>query len=193
MRDPQAGVAAELAEEVAADEERTGSVTTQVEESELIGAGRLQAASIAISGILTTNFTCDLSDCEWHLYVYDSDRDWLLPVFEPDDDPESEGWAVGKGATGTAWQRREFVLVVGSEASDGTYGLTPEQQDRYRDLEAVAAMPVQSWSGGVIAVLSASTRSPDSNLKRPDAFDEVAIRSFQVGRVLVDLLQWFDD
>lgn len=193
MRDPQGEVAAELAEEVGADERRVGAVGARVDEDELIGAGRLNAASAAIEGIVNTTYTLELSDCEWHLYLYDSDRDWLLPVFEPADDPESEGWQVGKGATGTAWARREFVVVAGAEASDGTYGLSAEQQERYRSLHAVAAIPVQSWSGAVIAVLSASTADHNTNLVRPEAFDELAVKAVQISRILIDLLKWFDD
>jgi hypothetical protein len=190
---PQAPASAELFEEAAANRELTGRVAIEVDDDELVAGARALAAGAAVQSILSPLFGEVLADCEWHLYIYDSDVDRLLPIFEPDSADDSEGWAVGQGATGMAYLRREFVLVVGDEASDGTYSLTPAQQARYSDLTAVAAMPVQNASGDVVAVLSAAARDSDTALVREEGFQELLARAVAIGRVLIDLLRWFGD
>jgi hypothetical protein len=94
---------------------------------------------------------------------------------------------------GEAWESGEYVLVRGEEVSDDTYGLTPAQQHRARNLALVAAMPVTNAGDEVIAVLSASSVDPDSPLGTPEGFDAQLLVAQKVARVLVDLLQWFSD
>jgi hypothetical protein len=189
--DPQAIFAAELLEETTATGQIPGSVPPNVDDDELVGAARVLAADAAVTSLLSAHGP--LADCEWHLYLYDSDADRLLPIFEPEDPDSSEGWMIGQGATGMAYLRREFVLVQGAEASDSTYGLSPEQQARYADLYAVAAMPIQNNAGDVIAVVSAATRNASTELTTEAGFQDLVARALGIGRVLIDLLRWFDD
>ena len=81
----------------------------------------------------------------------------------------------------------------GEEVSDDTYGLTPAQQHRARNLAVVAAMPVTNAHDQVIAVLSGSSVDADSPLATAEGFDAHLLMAQQVARVLVDLLQWFPD
>jgi thiamine pyrophosphate-dependent acetolactate synthase large subunit-like protein len=97
------------------------------------------------------------------------------------------------GAVGEAWASAEYVLVRGPEVSDDTYGLTPAQQRRARDLAVVAAMPVTNASDEVIAVVGGSSVDPRSGLATGDGFDALLLMAQEVARVLVDLLQWFPD
>src|SRR5207249_566876 len=164
MRDPQNEVSTAAAEDAAAAVV-TGAGPAQVDSDEIIGATRLYLASLAVTSMLERS---TLTDCDWHLYLYDADAERLMPIFEPENGEPSEGWEIGTGATGTAAERVEYVVVQGAETHDGTYGLTPAQQERYRDLEVVAAAPIQSWTGEMIGVLSASSSNPDSKLATPD-------------------------
>lgn len=90
-----------------------------------------------------------LAGCEFRLFRYDPERDRLLAVIDPDrkDPSTTEGWTVGQGVTGEAWRTGSYVLATGSECWDGTFGLTPAQQARYRNLTAVAAAPVTNAAG----------------------------------------------
>jgi hypothetical protein len=136
--------------------------------------------------------TGPLAGASFHLYLFDEQRELLLPAFEGRPSP-SRGWKVGTGAVGEAWASAEYVLVRGPEVSDDTYGLTPAQQRRARDLAAVAAMPVHNASDEVIAVVGGSSVDPGSGLATGDGFDALLLMAQEVARVLVDLLQWFPD
>jgi hypothetical protein len=94
---------------------------------------------------------------------------------------------------GEAWLSGEYVLVRGAEVSDDTYGLTPDQQHRARNLAVVAAMPVTNARDEVIAVLAGSSVDPGSGLGTAEGFDAHLLAAQEVGRLLVDLLQWFTD
>lgn len=116
----------------------------------------------------------------------------MLPAFEGR--PSfSRGRRVGRGAVGEAWASGEYVLARGPEVSDDTYGLTPEQQRRYRELAIVAAMPVTNARHAVVAVLAGSSSELDSPLGTAEGFDAQLLVAQEVARVLVDLLKWFTD
>jgi hypothetical protein len=105
----------------------------------------------------------------------------------------SEGWAIGQGVTGEAWRRGAYVLATGSECSDETYHLNAGQQERYRELVAVAAAPVMNASGKVVAVLAGSSHDPETLLGSPEAFDAHIALAAAMARILVDLLGWASD
>jgi len=133
-----------------------------------------------------------LAGAWFHLYLFDEQRELLLPAFEGRPSP-GKGWKSGVGAVGESWSTGEYVLVRGEEVSDDTYGLTPAQQHRARNLALVAAMPVTNAGDEVIAVLSASSVDPDSPLGTAEGFDAHLLVAQEVARVLVDLLRWFSD
>lgn len=135
-----------------------------------------------------------LTDCEFRLYLYDSDQDRLLPAIEPQLSPDgSEGWEVGQGVTGEAWRQAEYVFATGQECHDAAFGLAPDQQHRYRDLTAVAAMPVTNHRGDLIAVLSGSSTDPTATLVTADGFEAHLALAACASRILVDLLKWSAD
>ncbi len=135
-----------------------------------------------------------LADCEFRLFRYIDDRGRLLPVLDPERDPHrSEGWAPGQGATGVAWDRAEYVRAQGPACSDGTYGLTASQRERYKNLAIVAAAPVLNAAGDVIAVLSASTENPQAGLATEEGREAHLALAAAMGRVVVDLLRWAHD
>ena len=189
---PAAGFKLTLAQERVmstglAESERVDSVET----NQIVAATRLILASETLGRLLSPD-RGPLAGVSFHLYLYDEQRDLLLPAFEGRPSP-SRGWKIGTGAVGEAWASGEYVLARGPEVSDDTYGLTPAQQRRARDLSVVAAMPVANARDEVIAVLAGSSVDPDSLLATDEGFDAHLLVAQEVARVLVDLLQWFSD
>lgn len=187
------------------------SSTIEVEQldepNELVAGARYYLAGAALATVLGahprgTALTPLYDDCHARLFMYDEDRDRLVPVLLPDevgqDDEDlrsTEEWEPGKGATGSAWDCGEFVYVTGDAIWDTTYGVTEEQAQRFGDLTAVASMPVTNAAGATIAVITATTRSPERAglANETEAFETLLARAMLVSRVLVDLLGWFDD
>jgi hypothetical protein len=167
------------------------AAVAEVGPSQVVTATRVVLASETLERLLAPE-SGPLAGASFHLYLFDEQRDLLLPAFEGRASP-SRGWKVGTGAVGEAWATGEYVLVRGAEVSDDTYGLTPVQQRRARDLAVVAAMPVTNASDEVIAVLAGSSVDPGSGLATAEGFDAHLLLAQEVARVLVDLLQWFAD
>lgn len=134
-----------------------------------------------------------LVGCTLQLYLYDEERDLLLPILTPGHPGPSLGFVPGQGATGMAWARGECVIAQGPAVADNTFHLSPEQKERYQDLAAVAAMPVKNGAGRVIAVLAAASTAPDRALLTDEGFEYHVFLAEAVARILVDLLKWFDD
>lgn len=162
-----------------------------VEADHVVAATRVLLASDVLGRLLAPE-EGPLAGAWFHLYLFDEQRELLLPAFEGVSSP-SQGWKPGVGAVGEAWVTGEYVLVRGPEVCDDTYGLTPAQQHRARNLAVVAAMPVTNAGGEVIAVLACSSTDPGSALAGPEGFDAHLLVAQEVARVLVDLLRWFPD
>lgn len=158
---------------------------------QVVAATRLVLASEVLGRLLAPE-SGPLAGAWFHLYLFDEQRELLLPAFEGQASP-SQGWKPGSGAVGEAWLSGEYVLARGAEVSDDTYGLTPDQQHRARNLAVVAAMPVTNAGDEVIAVLAGSSTDPASALGSAEGFDAHLLVAQEVARVLVDLLQWFSD
>jgi len=163
----------------------------EVKIDEVTSATRLVVASEILDHVLAPDHG-PLAAALFHLYLFDADRDLLLPAFEGR--PSfSRGWRAGRGAVGEAWASGRYVVARGTEVSDDTYGLSPDQQRRYRELAVVAAMPVTNARGDVIAVLAGSSADPNGPLGWAEGFDAQLLMAQELARVLVDLLQWFAD
>jgi hypothetical protein len=176
----------ELSTEMAASAE-----VAEVGVRQVVTATRVVLASEVLERLLAPE-QGPLAGAAFHLYLFDEQRDLLLPAFEGRASP-SRGWKPGTGAVGEAWATGEYVVVREPEVFDDTYGLTPAQQRRARDLAVVAAMPVTNAAEEVIAVLAGSSVDPSSPLASPEGFDALLLLAQEVARVLVDLLQWFAD
>ncbi len=190
---PATGFKLTLAE---AREQSTGlaesaAAPASVEADQVVAATRLLLASDVLGRLLAPD-EGPLAGAWFHLYLFDEQRELLLPAFEGRASP-SQGWKPGAGAVGEAWDTGEYVLVRGPEVSDDTYGLSPAQQHRARNLAVVAAMPVTTAGHEVIAVLAGSSTDAASPLATAEGFDAHLLAAQEVGRVLVDLLQWFPD
>ena len=134
-----------------------------------------------------------LAGCSFQLYLFDAVEELLLPVLQPGHPGPSPRFAVGEGAAGTAWATGTYAIAEGGEASDDTFALSPEKQARYSDLAVVAAMPVTNAAGQVLAVLSAASDDPGTELRSEVGVEALVALADAVARVLVDLLKWFTD
>lgn len=168
-----------------------------LEEDELVVMARTALGGEAIDALLRPSEDGELAQCKLRLYLLDREAQLLVPIVQTGEPspPSVELFRPGCGATGTAFARGEGVFVAGPAVADATYGLTPEQQLHFRDLTAVASLPVFNAAGDVLGVLTASTKAPDGpeRLSSEDGYYEMLSRALGLARALVDLLQWFDD
>lgn len=183
----------ELEREIASADEVRPAPSPQ--DADVIGALNYTAGNMALQAIFdwTTAEGEPLDGCQLRLYLFDEDEDLLLPVLAPPDAANATAWKVGQGATGAAYASGDYVIATGAAVSDGTYGLTADQQERFRRLAAVAAAPVYNAGGRVIGVVTASTSTLDHRLDTEEGRRDHTLAALLVSRVLVELMQWFDD
>ena len=99
----------------------------------------------------------------------------------------------GGGGSGSGSAVYALALLVFGTVSHDTYGLTPAQQRRARDLAVVADMPVTTAGHEVVAVVAGSSLDEASGLASDAGFDAHLPLALEGARVLVDLLGWFPD
>lgn len=186
---------AEVEREIGSDAEEPP--TPSPEDADVIGTLNYIAGSMALQAIFdwTTVEGEPLHGCSMRLYLLDEEEEppLLKAVLAPKEVEMATAWKVGQGATGAAFETGDYVLAVGSAVSDSTYGLSPAQQERFRQLAAVAAAPVFNAAGEKIGVVTVSTASLDHDLDSEEARRDHTLAALLVSRVLVELLQWFDD
>lgn len=177
----------ETVEEIASDD--PGPPSRSDEDPDVIGVLNFTVGDLAMGAIVRwARAIPELADADFRLFLYDGSR--LVPAVEPPDNSESAGWLLGQGATGVAWSTGGYVLVEGDAVSDGTYGLTAEQQQRYRRLQVVAAAPIFDDLGEPIGVLTASSEDAASLLGTPAAEERHLGASLLMSRVLIELFKW---
>jgi hypothetical protein len=172
---------------------RAGAVDSE-RVQDLVGAfrrrrddGREAAGRFILRDLLRPQAAGFPEHYEFRLFLPDATGKWLVPEYESPGQFPSEGWGIGQGATGTAWSSRSYVRVRGTAVSDGTYGLTSEQQQRYQDLQVVAAAPVLNARVEPIAVLSVSSHQDDGFLFSGDGPLRHQELAEVVARVLIDI------
>jgi hypothetical protein len=165
------------------------------EDDDVISVANYIAGNMALSQLLdnAVEATGPLEHCDLRLYLYDEEVKRLVPIHTTGHVEDPTTWEVGKGATGVAYERKEFVLVQGDAVWNDTFGLTTKQQERYKRLVAVASTPVLNASGDVIAVLSATSSHFKHALASAEGQRDLNLTALLIARVLVELLQWFDD
>lgn len=173
-----------------------GPPTPSEKDEEVAGTLNFLAANIAMAAVLAEARSDGqpLEGCTLRLYLLDVEEQVLRSVMSAPR-PEGDGvpWEIGQGATGTAYASGNYTYAEGEAVWDGTYKLTPSLQRRYRDLAAVASMPVMNGANDVIAVLTASTRDPETRLGTDEATEDLLLRALLLSRILIELLQWFPD
>lgn len=124
------------------------------------------------------------------IYLYDNEQLALLPFFpEGIDDPSDvRSFRAGRGATGTAWERKDFILVTGDAVSDGSYGLTPDQQRHFTGYGAVVAYPILEPTGKhAIGVLAAIGRDDDQFFESDETKERFQELADVIGLVITKL------
>jgi hypothetical protein len=170
--------------------------TPSAEDPSVIGVLNYAAGSLAIEAIFEwVRSRPPMVGSDLRLYLFDESEQKLRPVMDIAHAGHGEppAWKPGQGATGTAYESGSFVLADGPAVADATFGLTPEQQERYSRLRTVAAAPIWNKNSTVIGVLTASSEDPGNQLATPEAEQELLTGGLFISRVLIDLLQWFDD
>lgn len=173
---------------IAVTEEPVGEIGPDEEDD----ATRWLLAELLLSQLLLSPVD-PLADCRFQLYLYDPDREVLLPILEPGHPGPSPGFAPHQGTVGEAWATNDYVIATGSAVSDDTFGLTPEQQMRYQDTAVAAAVPVTNAAGRVIGVVSGASRQELSRLATQEGLAIQIFLAEAVALILVDLLKWFSD
>lgn len=159
---------------------------------EVVDVHRVALANDVVS-YLTDPAQGPLTGCAFQLYLFDVDKQMLLPVLESGHDGPSPGFSFGEGVAGKAWETGEFAIAEGAATHDETFALAADKQLRYSDLAVVAAVPVTNASARAIAVLSASSAEPASGLATQEGFEALVALAERIARVLIDILKWFDD
>lgn len=193
-RAADAGVAVEeVARDIASEDDDPPSPSPQDED--VIGSLNYVAGNMALQAIFdwTTTEGEPLEGCQLRLYLLDEEDGRLRAVLAPPDAASATAWEVGQGATGTAYETGDYVIATGAAVSDGTHNLTPDQQERFRKLAAVAALPVRNAASRIIGVVTASTSVLDHRLDTEEGRRDHTLATLLVSRVLIELFQWFDD
>jgi hypothetical protein len=151
---------------------------------------QLSVAMAAIEGVFKEASAGEFADVELRVYKHDGGR-LLVPIgqgFIAED-----AFKVGRGATGQAWTRKASFVVLGPEASDETHGLTPEQQEHFKDLTVVGATPVLDQHGNRLGVLTVGSKRAHAGVDVTRLQDTWATRmevlARQLALVLRDLMR----
>lgn len=90
----------------------------------------------------------------------------------------------GCGATGTAWDTDEVVVVTGTAVANGEYGLSDEQQALWAEYQSVAAAVVWEEDSSKVGVLTAISKSNDGYFDRSGGRDSLQVLAEVVGVAL---------
>jgi hypothetical protein len=124
------------------------------------------------------------------VFGYNEQTDRLVPIADSDPDEPVDEWEPGQGATGYAFQRNEHVVAKGPTVYDGSYGLTPDQQKRYRQYHLVASFPILDESNEPIGALSLLRRRDDGAMDTEEGVNAHVELATLIGSIMVHLLEW---
>jgi hypothetical protein len=101
---------------------------------------------------------------------------------------DEEEWAVGNGATGYSYFNQDQVIARGTTVHDGSYGLSPEQQQRYAELRCVVATPVTSSDDHRLGVLTFYSATDSASLRSEEGLEAQLRLALVISRLLEDVL-----
>ena len=140
--------------------------------------------------------TRDIPDSyEFTLYLFVEARNELSPYYpklNPRRDPDPRIFAAGKGATGSAWQDQEVVVVRGDDVSNAAYGLSPAQQEFYKGYRSVASAVVWEENTRPLGVVTALSRADDGYFAKEGGRDSLKMLAQALG-VVVNRIPERDD
>ncbi len=156
-----------------------------IEAQDRATAGRLKEAQfVALEELLRSGTRGTPTDFRWRIFLYDGQQT-LLPYF-PESDLGVLKFRPGQGAVGDAFQAEKPRVYFDAAVSDATLGLTPEQQERFRDLNTVVAAPIK-FQGKTFAVLSAIARPHNEYFLQPPGSDVLSKLVLAVEAVLIQM------
>lgn len=148
---------------------------------------RLTGMSDVLSALLRGG-TRDIPESyEFTLYLFVDNRNELWPYYpklNPRRDRDPRIFVSGKGATGTAWQDQEVVVVRGDDVSNEAYGLTAVQQEFYKGFRSVASAVVWEENTRPIGVVTALGKVDDGYFAREGGRDSLRMLAQALGVVL---------
>jgi hypothetical protein len=153
--------------------------------------GRTGAMERLIRVTLTPEGAGFPADYHFQVFLPNADRTRLMPEFDPERAGPPEGWRIDQeppqAVTGAAFKTNSYVFAKGPAVSDATYGLTPEQQARYRNLSGVAATPIQNARGNPIGALTVFTSAAQPIVSDPNVIIRTVALAEVIARVLIDV------
>ena len=149
---------------------------------------RYMVGEKALAGLLD-RLNGPLYGCQARVFLYDETEGMLMPVYRPPGTTgQPQGWRVGEGVIGAAFQYNEYTYVDANSIRDDRWGLEESTLDRYRELTAVAATALYMRDGVVVGVLALSDKGPATKLTSPAGQAAHLALAQQVSVCLVDLL-----
>lgn len=121
-----------------------------------------RAAALELMSALLRPGTLGIpSHYEFTVYIFDDDK--LLPAWPvlDSDSLDPRIFSPGSGATGTAWADKEMVVVTGSAVANADYGLTPDQQEFFKQYKTAVATPISREDETFFGVLTALAEVDD--------------------------------
>lgn len=147
-------------------------------------AFQVLAAASLIDDLLSNRWPGIPHRYELTLYLFDPDGEMLKPLAPSDRSADPVFWfSPGCGATGTAYARRVPTIATGDAVHDTTYGLTPEQSERFKRYQAVFAVPVEVGET-VLGVLSGISKRDDAFATGPGGLNRINQLAAAVGTLL---------
>jgi hypothetical protein len=132
---------------------------------------------------------------QFRLYILDPDRGELVSNYSPNGTESATAFKIGQGAVGLAWKERTPVTLSPPEIHDESTGITPEQQEHFRQsgLQIIVAMPVMNIMGDMLGILSGFSRNDDRQLTSASGHRKQQKLAQVIARVLVDLMADAED
>ncbi|MCU1451947.1 MAG: hypothetical protein JWN46_93 [Acidimicrobiales bacterium] len=140
--------------------------------------------------MLLDNVDQALSGLEFRIFALDEDTGLLRTSWYPDGvEPLDHGWAPGTGVVGTAYQNEEWTVALGARCHDATHRLNPQEQERYKNLNTVASMPMLNARRKVVAVLTGSSSQELGVLNTPQGRAAFAKLAVAAQRLWIDVFR----
>lgn len=153
-----------------------------------------EVAGLRLLSALLDHDSGPLQPVQFRIFAYDADEGRLMTSWLPRGvTANGPGFAPGEGVVGVAYESESYQHAFGEDCRNDSFNLPPEQQERYADLNMVAAMPMFNARKRLIAVLSASSRDETRHLTHGAGRQDFLELAMVASRVWIDVLQLASD
>ncbi len=151
---------------------------------------RKNAAVALLDALFAVPQTSALHGLQFRVYSLSKKTGRLIPSYSQDRQTPGTDWEIGTGCVGFVWANQESEVAIGQdELTDAKFNLSPDQIEKYEDLEIVVAAPCLNARRRVVAVVSGSAKvgpTVDRDRIRADLVDVARA----VSRVQIDLFRF---